>query len=259
MVGQQRTGWDACEPDVAVAHPLARDAAAVASVVVVADGGVWCDGTASYLAREGFLVVVDPTGDITFDARAGYADAVILDMALSARSATDVCKAWTEHSRASVLAVVAARDESTILSAYAAGADRVALAGCSTRILLAHLRALLRRAPVRRRPPPESSSEPLAILLDAEGRVAMVKSTRVPLTKQEFDFLQLLVDRAGRVVERRELSMFTAATNERAVDFFIRRLRAKLESVEGQRRITTVRGVGFRFELGANRGTEVQL
>ena len=71
----------------------------------------------------------------------------------------------------------------------------------------------------------------------------------VSLSKRELEVLRTLLSRPGRVVTRAELAgSWPALSADRRLDFVIRRLRQKLEMVDGRRRINSVRGVGFRFE-----------
>ncbi len=243
-------GFD--QPEVHSVTPI------VASIVVIADESVWRQRTAAFLANEGLAVVVDPLGDAAFDARARDADAAVIDLRLSARPATEVCAVWRTQSTAPILALANTRDEATVLDAFAAGADHVASIDVTDRQLLARLRSVLRRAPSRRGTRTEAVVAPSPILLDVDRRVALVQGTKVFVTQQEFEFLELLIKRAGRVVSRSELSasLRSVSSSDRAVDFFVRRLREKLESVDGQRRIIVVRGVGFRFEGGTVAGIE---
>lgn len=231
----------------------------VGSLVMISDDLMWRQRMAAYLASEGFVVLVDPTGDVAFDSRARAVDAAIIDLRLATRPAAAVCEAWCQRSTGPVLAVDETDDESTVLNAYAAGADHVAPVDISGRQLVARLRSLLRRAPARRDRADESTAVVSPVLLDAAQRVALVRGTKVFVTQQEFDFLELLLERAGRVVPRAELAttLLSSASSGRALDFFVRRLREKLERVDGQRRITVVRGVGFRFDVGTVTAAEV--
>ncbi len=78
----------------------------------------------------------------------------------------------------------------------------------------------------------------------------MVHGEVVTLSDQEYQVLSALMGRAGRVVSRKDLLGDVSTTrSDRALDFVIRRLRQKLEQTDTRRRITAVRGVGFRFEI----------
>ena len=222
----------------------------VATITLVADPGWWSDDLIRFLSGEGFATVVDPSGESAFDHRSLKSDAVIIDLRLASRSAIAICVAWRRRSAAPVLAVAGSRDEKTVLDAFAAGADHVVMKDATSRQIVAHLRSLLRRMPPRR----TSALAPSVLSpvhLGDDGRSALVRGRVVSLTAEEFQMLALLLDRAGRVVTRADLagSIRYASGNARAVDFFVRRLREKLELVDTHRRIVVVRGVGFRFDL----------
>lgn len=225
----------------------------LATIVLIADVGPWSERTSGFLDAEGFLVLPDPTGDAAFDHRARSADAAIVDLGLSARPAIEVCAAWRSRSAAPIMALARVRDETTLLDAYAAGADQVAPIDITGRQLLARLRSVLRRSPVRRTLAASASDDRVPIRLDPGQLVAVVNGTQVPITQPELEFLELLIDRAGRVVARAELSaaLQLPSSSERAIDFFVRRLREKLERVDPHRRILVVRGVGFRFDASS--------
>ena len=226
-----------------------RPAPIVGSIVLVADDNPWTARTAAFLQLEGFGVDIDVTGAAAVDGRARFADAAIVDLGLAALRAIDVCAAWRSASKAPILALTRRRDEASLLEAYAAGADHVAPIDITSRQLLARLRSVLRRVPAPRRPVQEAV-DLMPIRLDAERSVATVNGIQIALTRQELAFLGLLVGRAGRVVGRAELSaaLQLPAPSERSIDFFVRRLREKLERVDCHRRIVVVRGVGFRYD-----------
>lgn len=222
----------------------------VGSIVVMADDTIWRQRSCAFLASEGFVVVLDPAGDAAFDVRARTADAGLVDLGLAARSATGVCTAWKSQSSSPIVAVTSVFREATVLRAYEAGADHVARIDITERQLLAHLRSVLRRAPARREQTPAVRAELSPVLVDAERNVVIVMGTKVAVTNQEREFLELLIQRSGRVVTRAEISgsLQSGPASSGAIDSVVRRLREKLEGVDGQRRITVVRGVGFRFD-----------
>lgn len=251
-------GGGTCGSDGTVAE---REAAPpiVASVTMIADDAVWVEKTASFLRGECFEVVLDARGDTAFDHRARSGDAAIIDLDLAARPGTAVCIAWRARTSAPVLALSRSADQSTLDAAFAAGADHFAPRDISPRQLVAHLRALLRRAPPSRR----AALLPggiVPVALDEEYRGAVVWGAKVPLGDQEFLVLKLLVARRGRIVTRAELisALFPGApraSTGRSLDSVVRRLREKLEAADPERRIVTVRGVGLRFDPEPQPGT----
>lgn len=227
-----------------------RSEPVVATVTVIAESGSWSQDLVHFLGSEGFAVFIDPTGDSAFDYRSQAADAAIIDLGLATPSATAICAAWRRRSIAPILAIADSRDEATVLAAFAAGADHVAIRDVTSRQIVAHLRSLLRRVPPRR----TSALAPSAtahVRLGDDLRSAVVHGHTVRLTEAEFQMLALLLDRSGKVVTRAQLAktVMYDSSSARAVDFFVRRLREKLEEADTRRRIVAVRGVGFRFEV----------
>jgi DNA-binding response OmpR family regulator len=115
--------------------------------------------------------------------------------------------------------------------------------------LLARVRALLRRGTV------EAPGAVRGVRVDAEARRAWHGDTELDLTTKEFDLLWILLRDAGKVVTREQImrEVWDAKwwTSTKTLDMHISWLRRKLgDDAHHPRYITTVRGVGFRFERG---------
>ena len=146
---------------------------------------------------------------------------------------------------APIVATAGNGDEATVLAAFSAGADQSTPLTTSPRQFVARLRSLLRRHPPAASGGPAPALGP--VVLDVARRPStMVHGEVVTLSDQEYHVLSALMDRAGRVVSRKDLlGDVSTARTDRALDFVIRRLRQKLEQTDTRRRITAVRGVGF--------------
>lgn len=140
--------------------------------------------------------------------------------------------------------------EASILAAYTAGADQCVNGFARPREFVARVRALLRRSAAR----PGAQSEvvatdgigPAGFTVDASRCAAIVAGVEIALTPTELEILDALIRKPGRVVRRDEL--VDPGLRASALDSHVRRLRDKLEAVDGRRRIVVVRGVGFRFD-----------
>ncbi len=222
----------------------------IATIVMIVDDDGWAHSIMDHLVGDDFEVTLDPLGSTAFDVRARHVDVVVIDWDLRGRSGEAICVAWRSRQVAPILAVAASDDERTVLAAFSAGADQFVSRDASAHVFVARLRSLLRRVPARH---PGAEPGVRSVLFDDARRFVVVADTEIPLTEQEYDILELMVERAGRVVHRRDLNavLSLGTSRTRTLDFLVRRLREKLEAVDDRRRISVVRGVGFRFDDSA--------
>lgn len=221
--------------------------------LVVTARAEWCDGAVAALEADGFAVRADPTGDMVLDGDVPF-DVAIIDLAFPVDSATRLVEALRARSTVPILAVASSlTSESDVLQAYAAGVDACLTRPNRQHELVARTRALLRRIPPQPHAPPAPGGVGAgSVQLDPTSSVATVAGHPIDLAPLEGLFLRALLTRPGRVVTRRELARVAPdPLGDGAVDSLVRRIRTKLEAVEGQRRIVTVRGLGFRFVVDA--------
>ena len=197
------------------------------------------------LEREGYAVDSADSGDVALDlARATDYEAVVLDLMLPGIDGFTVCRQFRSEGRwMPVLMLTARTDVRDRIRGLDAGADDYLVKPFDFGELLARLRALLRRGPVER--PAIVAIGDLRI--DAETRVVTRDGQEIELTGREYDVLEFLARRAGRVVSRSELldeiwSDYEGSPN--IIDVYVGYLRKKL----GRALIRTVRGKGFVLE-----------
>lgn len=212
-------------------------------VLLLGDGAAWCEEVASWCQTAGYAVSWGAAG------RSEPHDISIVDLDRMPLEAVRAPHLPGAAGPVPVLATTARRQaEDLVVEAYAAGADQVVLGPLREHELIARIRSLLRHARPPVAAPLGAQQRDDAITFDPATRTATVASTAVPLTAREAEVLRALLARPGRVVTRTEL---TARDPDGGVfgtvDGLVRCLRAKLEAVEGRRRIVTVRGVGFRL------------
>ena len=152
--------------------------------------------------------------------------------------------------RVPILILTARTDEVDMVVGLDAGADDYVTKPFRLAELLARVRALLRRHTAE---PAESELRAQDIRVDVAAHRAFSGSTELQLTAKEFDLLRVLLREAGSVVERDELmrevwgSDPTGST--KTLDMHVSWLRRKLgDEASDPHYITTVRGMGFRFE-----------
>lgn len=201
-----------------------------------------------YLQRHGFLVSILYRGSkVVETVLRDKPDLVILDLMLPDASGLDVCRELRVVWRGPIMMLTAMKDDADIVVGLEVGADDYVGKPVTPRVLLARIRALLRRG---------SSDEKAEVIrrgklvINIPSRRVMFGDKQIGLTSTEFDLLALLARRAGRVQERsvlvEELRGINFHSFDRSVDVIVSRLRRKLaDAVDGEDLIKTVRGVGY--------------
>ena len=202
------------------------------------------------LGREGFDVTHVGRGLEALEvARAGGIDLVVLDLTLPDIDGLDVCRRIRADDAALPIIMLTARsDELDLVVGFDAGADDYLAKPFSMAELTARVRARLRLTR-----PTDEALEAKGIRVEPDSHRAWNGSEELHLTPKEFELLALLMSDAGRVVTRQRILTevwdddFYATS--RSLDVHVSALRRKLgDPPEAPKFITTVRGVGFRFE-----------
>jgi two-component system, OmpR family, response regulator len=201
------------------------------------------------LAAEGFVVDLATDGQDGLErARYGDYDAVVLDVMLPRRSGYDVVRTLrAEHNWVPVLMLSAKDGEYDQADGLDWGADDYLTKPFSYVVLLARLRALLRRG-APERPAVLAVGD---LTLDPASREVTRAGAKVALTAREYALLEYLIRRAGEVVPKTELldHVWDAAedTDPNVVEVYVGYLRRKI----GRGALETVRGAGYRL-VGAS-------
>lgn len=177
-------------------------------------------------------------------------DLAIVDLGLPKLPGVEVIRRWRDAQKTFPVLILTARgDWQDKVEGLEAGADDYLVKPFHIEELVARLNALLRRAaghatPVMRYGP---------ITLDTAGRVVTLNERPVKLTSYEYRTLEYLILNAGKTISKTELTEhlyhqdFDRDSN--VLEVFIRRLRQKLDPEQTLQPITTVRGLGYRFDL----------
>ena len=227
-------------------------------LLIVEDDDAIADALALHLKEAGYRMHRESDGLLAMRAidRQRW-DLVLLDLMLPGADGWDVCRHLHQrHPGVPVIMLSARSAEAHRVLGLELGADDYMAKPFSMLELVARVRALLRRIEQMRAPP-----APLTALsfgpfrLDTARRELFRDATPLPLTLREFDLLHFLLRHAGQEFSRGELlsRVWGAGFDgyEHTVNSHINRLRAKVEDDPREpRRIVTVWGVGYRFELG---------
>ena len=219
----------------------------VARLLVVEDDDAISEPLVRALAREGHEVAHAVTGaEALAQVDEGDLDLVVLDIGLPDIDGVDVCRrVRAAHARLAILILTARSSELDEVSGLDAGADDYLTKPFSLSVLSARVRALLRRNA------PGGGVERAVggVRVDPAARRAWRDDRELELSPKEFDLLALLVERAGEAVSRDEIMTTVWDENwwgsTKTLDTHVGWLRRKLGDPPV---LTTVRGVGFRFE-----------
>jgi DNA-binding response OmpR family regulator len=226
----------------------------VARVLLVEDDDDIGESLARVLTHEGLEVTRATTGPDAVDlATTEVFDVVVLDRGLPGYDGLEVCRRIRAVRPGQlVLMLTALVEEIDVVVGLDAGADDYVCKPFRLAELLARVRALLRRAEREA----VHGHDMLCVgdvSVDVGARTVTVAGEPVPLTPKEFDLLVLLVSDAGRVITRERIIDEVWDPNwfgpTKTLDMHILSLRRKLgDHPAPSRYITTVRGVGYRFE-----------
>jgi DNA-binding response OmpR family regulator len=219
----------------------------VARLLVVEDDDAISEPLVRALTREGHEVTHAVTGEEALEqVDSGDPDLVVLDIGLPDLDGVEVCRrVRAGRPRVAILILTARSSELDEVSGLDAGADDYLTKPFSLSVLSARVRALVRRNG------PRDAVEHVVqgVRVDAAARRAWRDELELELSPKEFDLLALLVSRAGEAVPRDEIMTTVWDENwwgsTKTLDTHIGWLRRKLGDPPV---LTTVRGVGFRFE-----------
>jgi two-component system, OmpR family, response regulator len=224
----------------------------VVRLLVVEDEAGMAAALAKGLGAEGFVVDVEGTGPGGLEAaRFGGYDAVLLDIMLPGMSGYTVVKTLREEGNWVPVLMLSAKDgEYDQADGLDYGADDYLTKPFSYVVLLARLRALLRRTPAVR-PSVLSAGD---VRLDPASREVTVGDEPVSLTPREYGLLEYLLRRPGRVVTKVEILDHVwdqaADVNPNAVEVYVGYLRRKIDVPFERQSLQTVRGAGYRLTPG---------
>lgn len=201
------------------------------------------------LEKEGYQVVTAKDGDEALDkAKHNHPDLVVLDMMMPRKNGMEVCellRAQSDFKDTLIMFLTALSDEATQLKGFSTGADDYVSKPVSPMVFVSKVNALFRRV----KKPQSKIITINSLIIDPEKFMVEYEGREIVLAKKEFELLHLLASKPGRVFLRNEILSQVwgndVIVGDRTIDVHIRKIRQKL----GVDCITTVKGVGYKFEL----------
>ena len=206
-------------------------------------------GLRNGLEAEGFAVDVALTGtDGLWLAREHAYDVLVLDLMLPGVDGFEICATLRTESVWTPILMLTARDADTDqVKALDTGADDYLTKPFSYAVLVARLRALVRRGAAER-PVVIAAGD---LRLDPAARRAWRGEAELELTTRELSLLEFLIRSQGVVVSKRKILEhvwdYDFEGDPNIVEVYVRRLRNKLDRPYGRSSITTLRGSGYRL------------
>lgn len=201
------------------------------------------------LSKEGYDVTTAKDGDEALEkAKQTQPEMVILDIMMPRKNGVEVCeilRAQPAFKDTLILFLTALSDEATQIKGLTTGADDYLSKPISPQVFLSKVQSLFRRI----KQPENASIHVDGLTIDPEKFIVVYEGKEITLAKKEFELLHLLATKPGRVFLRNEILSQVwgneVIVGDRTIDVHIRKIRQKL----GIDCITTVKGVGYKFEI----------
>lgn len=226
--------------------------------ILLADDDVeLCNMLVDYLGKEGFDVDIAHDGDAALSkALTDQYDLLILDVMMPNLNGFGVLRELRARSLLPVLILTARGDDVDSIIGLELGADDYLAKPSSPRVLVARIRAILRRAELKSElqndgePPGRIALDDL--VMHSGSRTVTCGNNPVAMTSTEFSVLSVLLREAGHIVTKADLSEQALGRKlsryDRSLDMHVSNLRRKLGPLSNsQERIKTVRGVGYIY------------
>ncbi len=202
------------------------------------------------LQKEGYEIYTAADGNEALEkANLLLPHLIILDIMMPYKTGIEVCRKLRQDDKFDdtlIVFLTAISDDISQIKGLDTGADDYINKPVSTKVLVSRVNALFRR--VIKLPDDEKVLHVSGITIDPQRYIVSVQNNEITLAKKEFELLYLLASRAGKVFLRNEILSSVWGTDvivgDRTIDVHIRKIRQKL----GIDCVTTVKGVGYKFE-----------
>lgn len=226
------------------------------TILIADDDTELCDLLREYLGQEGYDVRLAHDGEqALIESRRPGLDAMVLDIMMPLMNGIDVLRHLRKESELPVIMLTARGEDLDRIIGLELGADDYLAKPANPRELLARIRAILRRSNTH------SSVATLELgdlVLNQGSRELRCNGQLIDLTSTEFSVIQLLLQRGGEVVEKKDLYLAALGrapvAYDRSIDMHVSNLRRKLGlTSDGAERIETIRGIGYQYRDGGSR------
>lgn len=202
------------------------------------------------LKKEGYKVILATNGQEAIEkSRKEKPDLVLLDVMMPVLDGIETCKLMRtipELKQIFIVFLTARSEEYSELAGFSAGADDYIAKPIKPRVLLSRINAIIRRKEK------DKADEHLVVgnlVIDRESFLVYRGQEKIQLARKEFELLFLLAGKPGKVFTREAILEKIWGQDvlvvDRTIDVHIRKIREKL----GEEYISTVKGVGYKFEI----------
>jgi two-component system response regulator RstA len=227
--------------------------AASVDILLIEDDARLAELTAAYLEQNGLRIAIEGRGDRAIERFVRERPRlVLLDLLLPGRDGLSICRELRKHHDVPILMLTARDTDLDHVIGLEAGADDYVMKPVDPMVLLARVRALLRRVERGAAASGERKADMMlgALRISETSREVWLSGKPVPLTTQEFELLSLLAHRAGELVSRDEVFRTMRGIDydglDRSIDGRVSKLRRKLgDDAAAPTRIKTVWGKGY--------------
>ena len=219
------------------------------TILIVDDEPDIIDFLSYTIKKEGYRVFTATNGEEAVAVAQQLSPSLILmDVMMPVMDGIEACQIIRKDLQLNqpIIAFLTARAEDYAqIAGFEAGADDYISKPIRPCLLISKIESLLRR--IKSETPRSENSNISGIIIDREKYVVVVKDKELQLPKKEFELLELLASRPGKVFNREQILNIVwgneAIVGERTIDVHIRKLREKL----GESYIRTIKGVGYTF------------
>ncbi|MCY7915039.1 response regulator transcription factor [Bacillus haynesii] len=214
-----------------------------------------------YLERENYKIEEAENGDEAIDKALGnYYDLILLDLMMPGTDGIEVCRQVRDKKATPIIMLTAKGEEANRVQGFEVGTDDYIVKPFSPREVVLRVKALLRRSSQTSYLNTDTTAKNVLVFshlsIDHDAHRVMADGTEVSLTPKEYELLYFLAKTPDKVYDRekllKEVWQYEFFGDLRTVDTHVKRLREKLNKVspKAAKKIVTVWGVGYKFEVG---------